>query len=70
MFRVSGQEQELLLNRTARLPNDPDGYIITLTVFHSLHCLVSQRCKTIHAAGLTLTLELPPKISLSRVLPR
>ena len=40
---MSGQEQHLLPNRTARLPDDPDGYIVTLNVFHSLHCLVCQK---------------------------
>ncbi|KJA19485.1 hypothetical protein HYPSUDRAFT_890064 [Hypholoma sublateritium FD-334 SS-4] len=31
IFRVSGQEQELFPNRTARLTDGPDGYTITFS---------------------------------------
>ncbi|KAI9929378.1 hypothetical protein MW887_000847 [Aspergillus wentii] len=37
--RITGHEAQKLINQTIPIPNDPDGYLISLDIFHQLHCL-------------------------------
>lgn len=41
MNRIPKSQAALLPNKTAPIPGDDGYYIITLDVFHQLHCLVS-----------------------------
>jgi tRNA uridine 5-carbamoylmethylation protein Kti12 len=38
--RISAEEAAKLRNETVRIPDDPENYIISIDVFHQLHCLV------------------------------
>ena len=40
LLRITKHEASQLLNKTVPIPNDPGRYIISLSVFHQLHCLV------------------------------
>ncbi|KAE9407446.1 hypothetical protein BT96DRAFT_914739 [Gymnopus androsaceus JB14] len=37
--QISGSEAEKLVDKTVPIPGDEDNYIISLEVFHQLHCL-------------------------------
>lgn len=42
LTRISMDEASKLVNRTVPIPEEPGNYMVTLNVFHHLHCLVSQ----------------------------
>lgn len=42
LTRISMDEASKLVNRTVPIPEEPENYMVTLNVFHHLHCLVSQ----------------------------
>ena len=41
LSQISKAEVMLLPNKTLPIPADPEHYIIALSVFHQIHCLVS-----------------------------
>ena len=41
LTRVTAEEAAPMYNKTLPIPDDPDHYIVSLAVFHQLHCLVS-----------------------------
>jgi hypothetical protein len=38
--RIPISAAALLVNRTVPIPGDPEHYVVSLSVFHQLHCLV------------------------------
>lgn len=38
--KISKSEAKLLPNKTSAIPGDEENYIVSLSVFHQLHCLV------------------------------
>ncbi|KAF1978171.1 hypothetical protein BU23DRAFT_577611 [Bimuria novae-zelandiae CBS 107.79] len=43
MSRIPLQEASQLTNRTVPIPDDPGYYVVTIDVFHELHCLNMMR---------------------------
>ena len=39
--RIPKSSAAQLVNKTVPIPDDPDHYVVSLNVFHQLHCLVS-----------------------------
>lgn len=42
MVRIPEHQATQLVNRTSKIPND-DHYIVSIDVFHQLHCLDNMR---------------------------
>lgn len=41
LSRIRADEARKLVNWTLPIPGDPEHYVVQLSVFHELHCLVS-----------------------------
>ncbi|KAF2501409.1 hypothetical protein BU16DRAFT_451673 [Lophium mytilinum] len=37
--RISAIEAAKLVNKTVRIPDDPENYLVSIDVFHQMHCL-------------------------------
>ena len=60
MYSLTKEEYEQLSLETTSVPGKPDQYLVTIEVFHQLHCLVSQPGSVL-LPQLTASIELPPQ---------
>jgi len=67
--QIPASEANKLVDKTVPIPNDEDNYIVTLEVFHQLHCLVSYTLISRIKPSKLLLLEPPSQVALSRSLP-